>query len=1327
MIDKTDPTNRDTVPAMLTPGEFVLNKEASTMFAPVIEQMNNAGLQHRAMKNMGGGIQNYNDGSAGGVKASPYTYEDKIAFIKEITPHANRVGAKLGIDPKLIIAQAIQETGWGEKVKGNNFFGIKSHGKEGGQTITTHENIDGKKVKVKDSFRKYDNMGQSVEDYGNFLLNNPRYKGVLEADGLDAQIEAMGNSGYATDPNYGNALSNIVAGKTFVNNYTSTPVAEVPQPTTQTASSEPGPRFFSGGGADGVGNFGIIGDFFGGVTTPPVENVSSIPPKTIPNTQANPITVEQAIMQASVPQVQAAPPAPTDFGEAFKDARADMGAGGIFTFRGRDYTTNYAEEEDKTMTANMGGSVYLNMGGYPQEYLDNYRKAIMANMGPEYLARIERIVSKDAARELQAQVRPDYTPGNIKEDSASSEPMAYNDPALKARSDGEIDLRLSDRMLDKNLYLSQPGTGMTTEKSMAKRKNLASNSYVPMPEVNSDESLLQGSSGSVASAARSFPSDYPINMDVPRVEGYNIPAPTPAPRPTMLDGQLYYLNGDGLVTDSNGNPVQDPEIGSAVQDKLNYSPEESAANAQAYNESIAQQNVFNGTTPQSVNPSYDSMRQQQESNAAEAERIRAEIAQIDMKRQALNDGFNNREPIVVPLLERGPPLLVEGFVPDVPAYEGELGGLMPPYEGELGGGNIPNLNPAANLDVGHPDRVAAIKAGTLEPTDADYAFDEEQYRLSEALRQNRIDQAVADEYGKTVGGDGSLKSEEQRLAAQLSGVPFIDYPPIESADIASSLPPELTEDAVIASGLPQAKTNPTVILQAANKIQTAEDAIEKAKRDLATAETGIRNASSAEQVARYEEMGKKAKTDLTTSSADLAKAQETQSNIDEVDAAAEADKATLTETTKAQADAAREAALSSLGFSTGPEKKGPGATKGPMIKTGPNGTILDANGKPIVNLTPQQAITSDAAAKAKAEADKIAAAGGGKNTPEVSGAMSMLKSVFGDLFDSKELIRAAIMYLGGRATGMDGNQALAFAGKNYIARTDAKVGAYQKVALEGKHTKDSLAVYKKTMNPADLVAKGLPAVPTGDFKTMYDRKTGREITLTEKKVGDGSYWFDGNKRVDLRTLTNDGRFAPKTAANITYKNTIRGNVESLVTSLDALNPSKNKDAKAGISELGIAKETIGREAVTFAIENGMELEQMEELVEKAYKEALVDARSGKKISRLSDYFSRAWVESNTTDAQNFFLPGETKDGKPIPVPVANVTTFLQTIKNAAAASGKQELANMSDTQVSSWLMSTESYKAWQTMDPELKKEYIKTGAASGRSGMMEYILSGMVS
>ena len=50
-VDLNDPTNRDTVPAMLTPGEFVLNKEATALFGPQIEAMNEAGLQQRRAEN----------------------------------------------------------------------------------------------------------------------------------------------------------------------------------------------------------------------------------------------------------------------------------------------------------------------------------------------------------------------------------------------------------------------------------------------------------------------------------------------------------------------------------------------------------------------------------------------------------------------------------------------------------------------------------------------------------------------------------------------------------------------------------------------------------------------------------------------------------------------------------------------------------------------------------------------------------------------------------------------------------------------------------------------------------------------------------------------------------------------------------------------------------------------------------------------------------------------------------------------------------------------------------------------------------------------------
>ena len=78
MIDKTDPTNRDSVPAMLTPGEFVLNKEASTLFAPQIEAMNNKGLALRQARNMGGMIpQGYNTGGLITFLKDKEGYKDK--------------------------------------------------------------------------------------------------------------------------------------------------------------------------------------------------------------------------------------------------------------------------------------------------------------------------------------------------------------------------------------------------------------------------------------------------------------------------------------------------------------------------------------------------------------------------------------------------------------------------------------------------------------------------------------------------------------------------------------------------------------------------------------------------------------------------------------------------------------------------------------------------------------------------------------------------------------------------------------------------------------------------------------------------------------------------------------------------------------------------------------------------------------------------------------------------------------------------------------------------------------------------------------------------
>ena len=135
------------------------------------------------------------------------------AFVASIAPTAKAVAEELGIDPRIVVAQAALETGWGTSVKGNNLFGIKSHGKKDGLMVQTHEVVDGERIMVRDSFRRYDNYDESIADYGSFLQQNKRYKPMLQASTLQEQVEALGNSGYATDPEYADKVMSIAKSK----------------------------------------------------------------------------------------------------------------------------------------------------------------------------------------------------------------------------------------------------------------------------------------------------------------------------------------------------------------------------------------------------------------------------------------------------------------------------------------------------------------------------------------------------------------------------------------------------------------------------------------------------------------------------------------------------------------------------------------------------------------------------------------------------------------------------------------------------------------------------------------------------------------------------------------------------------------------------------------------------------------------------------------------------------------------------------------------------------------------------------------------------------
>ena len=116
----------------------------------------------------------------------------KEAFLAAYTPVAKEVAKDLGVSHKIVLAQAALESGWGKSVKGNGLMGVKSHGEEGGIDVVTHEVINGKKVKITDSFRQYDTPEDSIRGYAGFLKANSRYRHFLRAgaENEDAQLSA---------------------------------------------------------------------------------------------------------------------------------------------------------------------------------------------------------------------------------------------------------------------------------------------------------------------------------------------------------------------------------------------------------------------------------------------------------------------------------------------------------------------------------------------------------------------------------------------------------------------------------------------------------------------------------------------------------------------------------------------------------------------------------------------------------------------------------------------------------------------------------------------------------------------------------------------------------------------------------------------------------------------------------------------------------------------------------------------------------------------------------------------------------------------------------
>jgi peptidoglycan hydrolase FlgJ len=143
-------------------------------------------------------------------------------FVEKLYPYAEQAAKDLGVSPKVLLAQAALETGWGRSVIKNgdgsssfNLFNIKAskswHGDKASVSTLEYENGIARKERA--GFRSYNSYQESFQDYVSFIKSNPRYQTALQHVGNgERYLQELQRAGYATDPGYARKVMGIYHG-----------------------------------------------------------------------------------------------------------------------------------------------------------------------------------------------------------------------------------------------------------------------------------------------------------------------------------------------------------------------------------------------------------------------------------------------------------------------------------------------------------------------------------------------------------------------------------------------------------------------------------------------------------------------------------------------------------------------------------------------------------------------------------------------------------------------------------------------------------------------------------------------------------------------------------------------------------------------------------------------------------------------------------------------------------------------------------------------------------------------------------------------------------
>ena len=131
------------------------------------------------------------------------------AFISLVAPGAIAAQQRYGVPAAVTIAQAIDESGWGQSelaTADHNLFGIKGAGPAGTDMRPTREYENGAWVSLDAPFRVYRNIAESIDDHGRLLATGAAYQHAMASRHLPDAFATALTGVYATDPDYGASL-----------------------------------------------------------------------------------------------------------------------------------------------------------------------------------------------------------------------------------------------------------------------------------------------------------------------------------------------------------------------------------------------------------------------------------------------------------------------------------------------------------------------------------------------------------------------------------------------------------------------------------------------------------------------------------------------------------------------------------------------------------------------------------------------------------------------------------------------------------------------------------------------------------------------------------------------------------------------------------------------------------------------------------------------------------------------------------------------------------------------------------------------------------------